>query len=90
LKSSAPKPKALRPIPVAPYLAYKGVEPRYLAAAGFRAFQPIDEGTGYEALARLGRIELKLTDRRGRAARAGAARVSARSVHSFQRSSFSA
>lgn len=52
-----------RAIAVVQYLVSKGVEPRFLAAAGFGEFQPIDSGTDDEALARNRRIELKLTER---------------------------
>jgi len=48
---------------VVQYLISKGVEPDRLAAAGFGEFQPIDQGTDDEALARNRRIELKLTER---------------------------
>ena len=54
---------AARAIAVAQYLIAKGVEPRFLAAAGFGEFQPIDNGTDDAALARNRRIELKLTER---------------------------
>jgi len=52
-----------RAIAVVQYLASKGVDPHFLAAAGFGEFQPIDNGTDDEALARNRRIELKLTER---------------------------
>jgi chemotaxis protein MotB len=52
-----------RAIAVVQYLVSKGVDPRYLAAAGFGEFQPIDNGTDDDALARNRRIELKLTER---------------------------
>ena len=52
-----------RAIAVVQYLAAKGVDPHFLAAAGFGEFQPIDNGTDEEALARNRRIELKLTER---------------------------
>ena len=52
-----------RAISVVQFLVSKGVEPRFLAAAGFGEFQPIDPGTDDEALARNRRIELKLTER---------------------------
>ena len=52
-----------RAIAVVQYLISKGVDPHYLAAAGFGEFQPIDNGTDDEALARNRRIELKLTER---------------------------
>ena len=52
-----------RAIAVVQYLVSKGVEPRFLAAAGFGEFQPIDSGTDDDALARNRRIELKLTER---------------------------
>ena len=52
-----------RAIAVVQYLISKGVDPRFLAAAGFGEFQPIDNGTDDEALARNRRIELKLTER---------------------------
>ena len=52
-----------RAIAVVQYLVSKGVDPHFLAAAGFGEFQPIDNGTDDEALARNRRIELKLTER---------------------------
>jgi chemotaxis protein MotB len=52
-----------RAIAVVQFLISKGVEPRFLAAAGFGEFQPIDNGTDDAALARNRRIELKLTER---------------------------
>ena len=52
-----------RAIAVVQYLISKGVDPHFLAAAGFGEFQPIDAGTDEEALARNRRIELKLTER---------------------------
>jgi chemotaxis protein MotB len=52
-----------RAIAVVQYLISKGVDPHFLAAAGFGEFQPIDTGTDEEALARNRRIELKLTER---------------------------
>jgi chemotaxis protein MotB len=52
-----------RAIAVVTYLVSKGVDPHFLAAAGFGEFQPIDNGTDDEALARNRRIELKLTER---------------------------
>ena len=52
-----------RAISVVQYLVSKGVDPHFLAAAGFGEFQPIDNGTDEEALARNRRIELKLTER---------------------------
>jgi chemotaxis protein MotB len=52
-----------RAISVVQYLVSKGVDPHYLAAAGFGEFQPLDNGTDDEALARNRRIELKLTER---------------------------
>ena len=54
---------AARAVSVVQYLISKGVEPDRLAAAGFGEFQPIDQGTDDEALARNRRIELKLTER---------------------------
>ena len=54
---------AARAVAVVQYLITKGVEPDRLAAAGFGEFQPIDQGTDEEALARNRRIELKLTER---------------------------
>jgi chemotaxis protein MotB len=54
---------AARAVAVVQYLISKGVEPDRLAAAGFGEFQPIDQGTDEEALARNRRIELKLTER---------------------------
>ena len=41
----------------------QGGRPDRLAAAGFGEFQPLDQGTDDEALARNRRIELKLTER---------------------------
>src|ERR1700722_5528080 len=52
-----------RAIAVVQYLVSKGVDPHFLAAAGFGESQPIDNGTDDEALARNRRIELKLTER---------------------------
>jgi chemotaxis protein MotB len=52
-----------RAIAVVQYLVSKGVDPRFLAAAGFGEYQPIDSGTGEDADARNRRIELKLTER---------------------------
>jgi chemotaxis protein MotB len=54
---------AARAIAVVQYLVSKGIEPDRLAAAGFGQYQPIDNGTDEEALARNRRIELKLTER---------------------------
>ena len=54
---------AARAVSVVQYLISKGVEPDRLAAAGFGEFQPIDQGTDEESLARNRRIELKLTER---------------------------
>jgi chemotaxis protein MotB len=54
---------AARAVAVVQYLIGKGVEPDRLAAAGFGEFQPIDQGTDDESLARNRRIELKLTER---------------------------
>jgi chemotaxis protein MotB len=54
---------AARAVAVVQYLISKGVEPDRLAAAGFGEFQPIDQGTDEESLARNRRIELKLTER---------------------------
>ena len=54
---------AARAVSVVQYLISKGVEPDSLAAAGFGEFQPIDQGTDEESLARNRRIELKLTER---------------------------
>jgi len=54
---------AARAIAVAKYLVSKGVDPHYLAAAGFGQYQPLDPGTSEEAYARNRRIELKLTER---------------------------
>jgi len=54
---------AARAISVVQYLVSKGVDPRYLAAAGFGEFQPLDNGADDDALARNRRIELKLTER---------------------------
>jgi chemotaxis protein MotB len=52
-----------RAISVVQYLVSKGVDPHFLAAAGFGEFQPLDNGTDDDALARNRRIELKLTER---------------------------
>jgi chemotaxis protein MotB len=52
-----------RAISVVQYLIAKGVDPHYLAAAGFGEFQPLDPGKGDEAYAKNRRIELKLTER---------------------------
>jgi chemotaxis protein MotB len=54
---------AARAVSVVQYLISKGVEPDRLAAAGFGEFQPIDQGTDEDSLARNRRIELKLTER---------------------------
>lgn len=54
---------AARAIAVVRYLIDKGVSPKHLVAAGFGEFQPLEEGTGEEVMARNRRIELKLTDR---------------------------
>ena len=54
---------AERAIAVVQYLIGKGVEPQRLVAAGFGEFQPIDPGTGEDAMSRNRRIELKLTER---------------------------
>jgi chemotaxis protein MotB len=54
---------AARAVSVVQYLISKGVEPDRLAAAGFGEFQPLDQGTDEESLARNRRIELKLTER---------------------------
>ncbi len=54
---------AARAIAVVRYLADKGVPPANLAAAGFGEFQPLEDGTTDEALAKNRRIELKLTER---------------------------
>jgi chemotaxis protein MotB len=54
---------AARAVAVVQYLISKGVEPDRLAAAGFGEFQPIDQGTDDDSLARNRRIELKLTER---------------------------
>jgi chemotaxis protein MotB len=54
---------AARAVAVVQYLISKGVEPDRLAAAGFGEFQPLDQGTDDDALARNRRIELKLTER---------------------------
>ena len=52
-----------RAVSVVQYLVSKGIPPQRLAAAGFGEFQPLDEGTDDESLARNRRIELKLTER---------------------------
>ena len=57
------KLSSARAIAVVQYLVSKGVDPRFLAAAGFGEYQPIDNGTGDDADARNRRIELKLTER---------------------------
>ena len=54
---------AARAIAVVRYLMSKGVSPQRLVAAGFGEFDPIDPGTGEDALAHNRRIELKLTER---------------------------
>ena len=54
---------AARAVSVVQYLISKGVEADRLAAAGFGEFQPLDQGTDDESLARNRRIELKLTER---------------------------
>ena len=54
---------AARAVSVVQYLISKGVEPDRLAAAGFGEFQPIDQGTDEESMAKNRRIELKLTER---------------------------
>ncbi len=54
---------AARAVAVVQYLITKGVEADRLAAAGFGEFQPLDQGTDEESLARNRRIELKLTER---------------------------
>jgi chemotaxis protein MotB len=54
---------AARAVSVVQYLVSKGVEPERLAAAGFGEFQPLDQGTDDDSLARNRRIELKLTER---------------------------
>ncbi len=54
---------AARAIAVAQFLVSKGVDPHYLATAGFGEFQPLDPGATEEAYARNRRIELKLTER---------------------------
>ena len=54
---------AARAVAVVQYLISKGVEADRLAAAGFGEFQPIDQGTDDDSLARNRRIELKLTER---------------------------
>ncbi|HLJ70988.1 MAG TPA: peptidoglycan -binding protein [Roseiarcus sp.] len=54
---------AARAIAVVQYLITKGVPPDRMAAAGFGEFQPIDQGTDEESLARNRRIELKLTEK---------------------------
>jgi chemotaxis protein MotB len=48
---------------VVQYMISKGISPQHLVAAGFGEFQPLDAGTGEEALRRNRRIELKLTER---------------------------
>jgi chemotaxis protein MotB len=54
---------AARAISVVQFLVSKGVDPRYLAAAGFGEFQPLDPGRSEGSYARNRRIELKLTER---------------------------
>ncbi len=45
------------------YLIEQGVPANRLAAAGFAEFQPVDPGTGDDALAHNRRIELKFDQR---------------------------
>jgi chemotaxis protein MotB len=52
-----------RAIAVVKFLAEQGVPSDRLAAAGFGEFQPLDDGTTAEALARNRRIEIKLDSR---------------------------
>jgi chemotaxis protein MotB len=52
-----------RAVSVVQYLISKGVDPHYLAAAGFGQYQPLDAGKSEAAYARNRRIELKLTER---------------------------
>ncbi len=52
-----------RAVAVVQYLISKGVDPHYLAAAGFGEFQPLDPGHSEAAYAKNRRIELKLTER---------------------------
>lgn len=54
---------AARAIAVVQYLISKGIQPQHLIAAGFGEYQPLDTGTGDDALSRNRRIELKLTER---------------------------
>ncbi len=54
---------AARAISVVRYLTAKGVDPHFLAAAGFGEFQPLDPAKTPEAFKRNRRIELKLTER---------------------------
>ena len=55
--------RGARAIAVVQYLVSKGVDPHFLAAAGFGEFQPIDTDRTEEAFSRNRRIELKLTER---------------------------
>lgn len=52
-----------RAISVVRYLIAAGLPPNRLVAAGFGEYQPLDPGSGAEALARNRRIEFKLTER---------------------------
>ncbi|SBV97789.1 OmpA/MotB [uncultured Alphaproteobacteria bacterium] len=52
-----------RAISVVRYLIAAGLPPNRLVAAGFGEYQPLDPGSGTEALARNRRIEFKLTER---------------------------
>jgi len=52
-----------RAISVVRYLISRGVPPNRLVAAGYREFQPLEQGTDEESMRRNRRIELKLTNR---------------------------
>ena len=52
-----------RAISVVKFLIEQGIPSERLAATGFGEFQPLDPGTGEDALARNRRIELKLDQR---------------------------
>ncbi len=52
-----------RAITVVKTLIASGVDPHHIAATAFSGYQPLDNGTSPEALARNRRIEFRLTDR---------------------------
>jgi chemotaxis protein MotB len=52
-----------RAVSVVQFLISKGVDPHYLAAAGFGQYQPLDPGNSEADYAKNRRIELKLTER---------------------------